>query len=107
MHRSGKGRESVKKFLPLGDSAQGGVVAQDVAPDDVQSQGKGAIVGTAGDLASVCPTTLRRAFGRAGAAYLRTAGTSIGRPSPRQVRYSASCRIRRSPQGGGSARMPA
>jgi hypothetical protein len=39
--------------------------------------------------------------------HLRTAGTSMGKPSPRHIKYSASCRISRAPQAGVSARIPA
>jgi hypothetical protein len=39
--------------------------------------------------------------------HLRTAGTSMGKPSPRHIRYSASCRISNVPQAGVSARIPA
>lgn len=39
--------------------------------------------------------------------HLRTADTSMGKPSPRHIRYSASCRISKAPQGGVSALMPA
>jgi hypothetical protein len=39
--------------------------------------------------------------------HLRTAGTSMGKPSARHIKYNANCRISSAPQEGISARIPA